>query len=140
MLKALKAPYNCYVVLRKAWLPLTSQHHNSLHTSSNYLANNAQACKCVRSEVPVIKLGFSHVIWKCYEVKLGGGNHEWLSLKEGHIYWRVCFHPALNCPDERGHISLRRGQEWGAFVLFPKSTDGMSFDGKKQKAFNHNII
>lgn len=45
----------------------------------------------------------------------------------------VCFHPALNCPDERGHISLRRSQELGAFVLFPKSTEGMSFDGNNDR-------
>lgn len=39
----------------------------------------------------------------------------------------------LNCPDERGHISLRRGQKWGAFVLFPKSIEGMSFGGKYER-------
>lgn len=39
----------------------------------------------------------------------------------------------LNCPDERGHISLRRGQKWGALVLFPKSIEGMSFGGKYER-------
>lgn len=46
---------------------------------------------CVCSEAPVIKLGFSHLIWKYYEVKLVPANYKWLSLKEGHKYRRVLF-------------------------------------------------